>query len=49
LERTVRRDGEQEIEELYMNGEVALRAVWIEGRKVSEEPVRPAGSRRRSE
>jgi hypothetical protein len=49
LERTVRRDGEQEIEELYMNGEVALRAIWIEGRKVSEEPVRPAGSRRRSE
>jgi hypothetical protein len=48
LERTVRQDGDQEIEELYINGEVALRAVWVEGRKVSEEPVRPAGSRRRS-
>ena len=49
LERTVRHEGEREIEELYLNGEVALRAVWGEGRKVSEEPVRPAGSRRRSE
>jgi hypothetical protein len=49
LERTVRQDGEQEIEELYINGEVALRAVWVEGRKVSEEPVRPAESRRRRE
>jgi hypothetical protein len=49
LERTVRREGEQEIEELYLNGEVALRAIWVEGRKVSEEPVRPAGNRRRSE
>jgi hypothetical protein len=49
LERTVRREGEQEIEELYMNGEVALRAIWVEGRKVSEEPVRPAGTRGRSE
>jgi hypothetical protein len=49
LERTVHREEEQEIEELYLNGEVALRAVWVDGRKVSEEPVRPAGSRRRSE
>ena len=49
LERTVRYEGGQEIEELYLNGEVALRAVWVEGRKVSEEPVRPAGSRRRNE
>jgi hypothetical protein len=47
LERTVRQDGEQEIEELYINGEVALRAVWVEGRKVSEEPVRPTSRRRR--
>jgi hypothetical protein len=49
LERTVRREGEEEIEELYLNGEVALRAVWVEGRKVSEEPVRPAASRRSSD
>jgi hypothetical protein len=49
LERTVRHEGGQEIEELYLNGEVALRAVWVEGRKISEEPVRPAGSHRRSE
>jgi hypothetical protein len=49
LERSMRREGEQEIEELYLNGEVALRALWVEGRKVSEEPVRPRGSRRRSE
>jgi hypothetical protein len=49
LERTVRREGEQEIEELYLNGEVALRAVWVEGRTVSEEPVRPAAGRRSSE
>jgi hypothetical protein len=49
LERTVRREGEQEIEELYLNGEVALRAVWVDGRKISEEPVRPAGNRRRSD
>jgi YD repeat-containing protein len=49
LERTVRREGEQEIEELYLNGELALRAVWAEGRKISEEPVRAPGNRRRSE
>jgi hypothetical protein len=49
LERTVRREGEQEIEELYLNGEVALRAVWVEGRKVSEEPIRPVGRHRGSE
>jgi hypothetical protein len=49
LERTVRQEGEQEIEELYINGEVALRAIWVEGRKVSEEPVRPARSPRRRE
>jgi hypothetical protein len=49
LERTVRQDGEREIEELYINGEVALRALWIDGRKVSEEPVRPPVNRRRDE
>jgi hypothetical protein len=40
LERAVRREGEQEVEELYMNGAVILRAVWEEGRKISEERVR---------
>jgi YD repeat-containing protein len=41
LERVVRSEGEgREIEELYMNGEVILRAVWENSRKVSEEQVR---------
>jgi hypothetical protein len=41
LERTVRSEGaNREIEELYMNGEVILRAVWEDDRKVSEEQVR---------
>jgi hypothetical protein len=45
LERTVRQAGEQEVEELYMNGKVMLRAVWENGRKVSEERVRSNGDR----
>jgi hypothetical protein len=40
LERVVRREGEQEVEELYMNGAVILRAIWEDGRKISEERVR---------
>ncbi|MDR2258025.1 MAG: hypothetical protein LBE14_02625, partial [Treponema sp.] len=40
LERTVRGEGKREIEELYMNGVVILRAVWEDGRKISEERVR---------
>jgi hypothetical protein len=40
LERSVRRDGDKETEELYMNGVVILRAVWEDGRKISEERVR---------
>jgi hypothetical protein len=41
LERVVRREGEEEVEELYMNGVVILRAVWgKDGRKISEERVR---------
>ena len=40
LERTLLRQGDKDVEELYLNGEVALRAVWEDGRKVSEEPVR---------
>lgn len=45
LERTVRREGDHEIEELYMNGAVALRAIWEDGRKISEEPVRGGAAR----
>ncbi|MDR3114485.1 MAG: hypothetical protein LBU25_03085 [Treponema sp.] len=41
LERLVRKDKGQEIEELYMNGRLILRAVWEDGRKISEERVRP--------
>ena len=41
LQRRVRIDGNREIEELYMNGLVVLRAVWEDGRKVSEQRVRP--------
>jgi hypothetical protein len=37
LERTVRRSGARDTEELYMNGKPILRAVWEEGRKISEE------------
>jgi hypothetical protein len=33
-------DGSREVEELYMNGEVMLRALWEDGRKISEERVR---------
>jgi hypothetical protein len=40
LERRVRREGEQDLEELYMDGRVILRAVWEQGRKISEERVR---------
>ncbi|GHV27256.1 hypothetical protein AGMMS4952_08630 [Spirochaetia bacterium] len=40
LERTVRRSGEREVEELYMNGAAVLRAIWEDGRKVSEERIR---------
>ena len=39
LERVVRRDGEREVEELYMEGKVALRAVWEQGRKITEERI----------
>ncbi|MDR2185629.1 MAG: hypothetical protein LBO80_08220 [Treponema sp.] len=43
LERTVRREEGRDVEELYMNGEVILRAVWgSDGRKISEERIRPS-------
>jgi hypothetical protein len=40
LERSVRQEGGREIEELYLNGIAVLRAVWQDGRKLSEERVR---------
>jgi hypothetical protein len=45
LERVVRSDKERDVEELFMNGVLILRAVWEEGRKISEERVRPSGER----
>jgi len=36
LERVVRTEGNIDVEELYMNNIVVLRAVWEEGRKISE-------------
>jgi hypothetical protein len=42
LERVVRSDKERDVEELFMNGELILRAVWEDGRKISEERVRPS-------
>ncbi|MDR3130148.1 MAG: hypothetical protein LBU18_01230 [Treponema sp.] len=40
LERVIRISGDQEIEELYMDDRVVLRAVWKNGRKISEKRVR---------
>jgi hypothetical protein len=40
LERKVIRRGEDEVEEIYMNGTAILRAVWNGGRKISEERLR---------
>ncbi|MDR1218428.1 MAG: hypothetical protein LBK73_02335 [Treponema sp.] len=40
LERTVRTEGRQEIEELHIDGKVVLRAIWEDGRKITEERVR---------
>jgi hypothetical protein len=40
LERTVRSQGNRDIEDLYINGEAVLRAVWEDGRKISETRVR---------
>jgi len=40
LERQVYTKGENETEELYMDGVVVLRAYWEKGRKVKEEQVR---------
>ena len=40
LERLVRTDDKTEIEELYLNNVVVLRAVWEDGRKISENRIR---------
>ena len=40
LERKVNRQGDEEIEEIFMNKKPILRAVWRNGRKVSEERLR---------
>jgi hypothetical protein len=40
LERVIRTEGDREIEELYMDNRVILRAIWENGRKISEERVR---------
>ena len=40
LERRVTVNGDEEIEEIFMNNKVILRAVWVDGRKQSEERVR---------
>jgi hypothetical protein len=47
LERVVRKEGDIEVEELYMNGQPVLRARWEKGRKISEERIRlPPGRTR---
>jgi hypothetical protein len=43
LERTVRSNGNQDIEELYLDGVVILRAIWEDDRKISEERIQPSG------
>ena len=40
LERVVSTDGDREVEDLYMNGRVILQAIWVDGRKISEERIR---------
>jgi hypothetical protein len=41
LERSVTNQDDREIEEIYMNGRVVLRAYWENGVKISEERVLP--------
>jgi hypothetical protein len=47
LERLVQKEGDIEVEELYMNGQPVLRARWEKGRKISEERIRPPPRRTR--
>ena len=46
LERIVRSRDERDMEEIYMNGNLVLRAIWEKGQKISEEWILP-GMRRR--
>jgi cell division protein FtsL len=39
LERVVHSEGTKDIEELYMNDKLVLRAVWEDGRKISESRI----------
>jgi hypothetical protein len=39
LERVVRSEGAKDIEELYLNDKLVLRAVWEDGRKISESRI----------
>jgi len=43
IERIVTIDGDNEVEEIYMNGVLILRAYWEEGLKISEERVSSGG------
>ena len=45
LERTVTFEDEREIEEIYMNGRLILRAYWENGLKIMEERVFSTGTR----
>jgi hypothetical protein len=40
LERVVQIEGDREVETVYMQGQPVLRAIWEEGRKISEERIR---------
>ena len=44
LERAVSFEGDNETEEIYMNGRLILRAYWENGIKVSEERIGPGGN-----
>jgi hypothetical protein len=41
LERSVTSEGNRDVEDLYLNGVPVLRAIWEDGRKISEEAIRP--------
>jgi YD repeat-containing protein len=46
LERITRSSGDRETEEIYMNGRLALRAIWEKGMKISEEWIMSGGNNR---
>jgi hypothetical protein len=46
LERVVKREGDIEVEELYIDGQPILRTRWEKGRKISEERIRSPNSGR---